>query len=404
MFAALGSAWLWRGAAAARVIRLPVAILVFAMPLPAPLSNELVFRLQIWTAELSGALLYALGIPHFVAGERILRTEYTFSVIESCSGMRSMETLTLVTILMMDLFRRGTLHAWLVVLAAPPVAFGLNGLRALLLIVNPHSQIAAIHTLQGVAILLTGLVALFLWDGLLERLLPQRARPAAGAPPASAAPAGGARPLAVTGLLALAVAASFGLPPWQPPPPLAGDAAQRLAAGIGISRALEVDRGFLGSVGFQQTFRRSVPWERRDLELFVGMGRRASRVRSPLSPKSGLPGSGFVVEEQRTERLEPGGRAAVVRVLRSGSQRWLVYHWYEGAQAFPAEVLRTLLALDRSPWRHPEEILAIRLAAPLEGPLAAGRPGAEEKILSFYDRLRPLLNELESQLAGKRFS
>ena len=99
---ALACAWLWRGVAALRVVWLPVAFLVFAMPLPPPLRNELVYQLQTWTAELAGWVLYMGGVSHFVAAERIFRPEATFSVIESCSGMRSMETLSMVEAMVVD--------------------------------------------------------------------------------------------------------------------------------------------------------------------------------------------------------------------------------------------------------------------------------------------------------------
>ena len=42
--------WLWRGGAAVRTAALPVVFLGFAMALPAPAYNELVFRLQLGTA------------------------------------------------------------------------------------------------------------------------------------------------------------------------------------------------------------------------------------------------------------------------------------------------------------------------------------------------------------------
>jgi len=415
MLNGLAAAWLWKGGPALRVVRLPVAFLVFAMSLPAPLLNEVIFRLQIWTTELAGTLLYAFGIPNLVAGEQIRRAENTFSVIESCAGLRSMETLTIVAILMIDLFRRRGLHAWLVVLAAPPVAFLMNALRAVLLILNPHSEIAAIHNLQGVAILLAGLVILALWDGLLERW--PRLRGAA--PPRAPSPlrGGGSRgrwPWAVAAALALAAAASFWLPRWDAPPAGTLDASQWIPPSLGLSTELTVDRLFLGSAGFRESFARRFTTGGKPLVLFIGIGSRSDRHRSALSPKTGFPGSGWIVEQEGEAVLSPDGREVHTRLLRSGSRRYLVYHWYEGALGWPVEVLRSLLALDRSPWRRSQEIVAIQLAVPVLGPVSSGRPAAERRLVSFYRELRPLLDRLESELgelgglafelAGKRFS
>jgi len=168
---ALGTAHLLAGARALRAALLPAVFLAFCVPLPAPLLNHAVWRLQIWTAEFAGALLTLLGIPALVSGDQILLADSAFAVIETCSGLRSIETLIMLALLMADLFRRRGLHAALLLAAAPPIAFGINGLRAAALVVNPHAHIAGVHDVQGVAMLLAGVSMLYLWDGALARLL-----------------------------------------------------------------------------------------------------------------------------------------------------------------------------------------------------------------------------------------
>ena len=405
MLNAFGLAALWKGAPALRAVRLPVAFLFFAMPLPAPLLNEVVFRLQIWTAELSGWLLFLLRVPHFVAGEQILTSTQVFSIIEACSGLRSVETLTMVAILMIDLFRRRGLHALLVVAAAPPVAFFLNGCRAITLILNPHSDIAAIHNLQGVAILLSGLLILFVFDGLLGRLeAPEPASPRRRiALPPAAPPAPRARLIAAAGVLAVASAASLWLPMWPPVPyqPLHLASTLRLSMGGLLASEIETDSTFLGSVGFGERSTQRFLRYGKSVELFVGVGSRSVRLRSPLSPKTGLPGSGWVIEEEGPVVLEPGAIEARARLLRSGSRRVLVYHWYEGAGSWLGELARAFLALDRSPLRRAEQIVAVRLGTQVVGPVPAGRREAAGVLAKFYRRLRPALDRLQDR---KKFS
>jgi exosortase len=401
MLNGLGCAWLWKGRAAARAVWLPVAFLVFAMPLPAPALNSLIFRLQIATSEIAGALLYLLDVPHFVAGERILRAEATFSVIEACSGLRSMETLVIVSILMMDMFRRRGWHAVVVVLAAFPVAFFLNGLRAVLLILNPHSEIAAIHNLQGIAILLGGLVLLFLLDGLLERFgsEPVAPVPAPHSEPGPGPGGGSAGSWAVAGTAALLVVISVALPRWDPGPTPSLDLSRTLASGLGayLSRTLDTDLLFLGSAGFSEVFTRRFEGDGERVELFVGRGNRAQRHRSALSPKTAIPGSGWIIEEEGTVVLEPDGREVRSRVLRKGSQRYLVYDWVEGSHGWASEVIRSLLALDRSPLRDPGEIVSLRMSVEIQEPISTGRAKAEAEILRFYRMLRPQLDDALSE-------
>ncbi len=406
VFCGAGSAWLWRGGPAVRAARLPLAFLVFAMPLPAPLLNEVIYLLQLGTTELAGAILYGLEIPHLVSGERIVRPKDTFSVIESCSGLRSMEILTLMAILMTDLFRRQGLHAWIVVLAAPFVAFLLNGLRAVLLILNPHAEIAAVHNLQGIAILLGGLFLLFLLDGLLEwgpfGLSSSRE------PDPPPAPASGETRAshAVAATMGAAVLASLLLPRWEPPDAPAIEALDRASRHVGTLRArpLTTDRLFLGSAGFAESFTLRVeePGEE-PVVLFLGVGNRTERHRSPLSPKTALPGSGWIVEERFS--VDPGEGEPPVRasVLRSGSSRVVVYSWTRGAGSWAEEVLRSFLALDRSPLRRSGDVLVVRIGTALRSTTAQGKVKVEQRLVSFFRSLRPLLDELETSLE-KSFS
>jgi len=400
----LGVAALWKGRAALRVVLLPAAFLIFAMPLPAPLLGEVVYRLQIATTDLTGVLLGLLGIPHHVAGEQILRTRQTFSVIESCSGLRSIETLTMVAILMADLFRRPARHAWLLVVAAPPVAFFLNGWRAVALILNPHSELASVHNLQGIAILLGGLILLFGLDGVLERVGRARSRqgsPATPAPAPAAQADSGADPrhlgfaAAVLALLALGSAA---LPrfPTSPPQPL--HLSDWLEAGIRdpSPRELETDRVFLGSAGFLDSAARRFLHDGHPVDVFVGMGWRAGRARTALSPKTALPGSGWILEADDEVVLEPDGREVRSLLFRSETQWLLVYHWYEGSLGLAAETARSLAGFDASPLRRAEEIMAVRIATDVDAPVASGLGPASDRLASFYVELRKVLDRLRT--------
>ena len=58
------------GASAIRVLALPAVFLLFAVPLPAPLLNYLVFPLQIATADITGWFLNGIGFPVYVLGDR----------------------------------------------------------------------------------------------------------------------------------------------------------------------------------------------------------------------------------------------------------------------------------------------------------------------------------------------
>ena len=230
----------------------------------APLLNAVVWPLQIWTANYAGALLDILGMPALVSGDRIIMSDGLFVIIETCSGLRSIETLSLLAVLMVDLFRRRGLHALLVLAVAPGVAFFINGFRALGLILNPHAQIASIHNLQGIVMLLGGVLVLYFWDGLLDRLLPGRTR-ISDAERRARARAGSQWPFAPrVGAVACFVAVLFGLS-WLPPfaiTPVRGTRPhESLERELGSRSSTEVktDWLFLGKASVGQTLHRGLP-------------------------------------------------------------------------------------------------------------------------------------------------
>jgi exosortase len=400
--AGLAVASLWKGRPALRVVLLPVLFLLFAMPLPAPLLNEVVFRLQLATADLTGVFLSLLRIPHHISGDQILGTSQTFSVIESCSGLRSIETLTMVAILMADLFGRRWPHALLLVAAAPPIAFLWNGGRAVTLILNPYSQLATVHNTQGVAMLLGGVVLLFLLDGLIERVAravrrrwPTGATPSArraSVPPAQTRQGSRPRLLGVAALLgSLALAAAI-LPRFEVLPP----EGIQLSSGLGnlVSRPLPTDSVFLGSAGFRDVATLRFERAGQNIDVFIGVGWRQGRARSALSPKTAAPGSGWILESESLRVLEPDGRAVSELVFRSGSQTVLAYHWYEGAAGLANETMRTFLALDASPLRRPRDILAVRAGTRIDGPLSSGLEPARAHLDALYAELRGAIDQL----------
>jgi exosortase/archaeosortase family protein len=399
----MGLGALFGGRRAMRVLLLPTAFLAFAMPMPAPLLNFTLIHMQFWTAEFTGLLLHLVGTTAFVTGEQVLLEGNTFAIVENCSGVRITETLTMLTILMLDLFRRRPLHSAILLVLAPLVAFLCNSARAVTLILNPHSDVAEIHTLQGIGMLLGGLVALYAIDGLLGRLLESKA-PAGAPPPAADAgrPVGAWTLRVATGALAAFAALALLVPPWPPPPPWPTPDLARDFAEIGgwNSHELEVDRKFLGRIGMQRPLFRRYYQNGQAVDLFAAVGNRSSRPFSALFTKAVLPGSGWNTQEQGTIRLEPGGIGATWRVSVSGTRKFLVISWHEQAGGLLGESLRSFLGLDRSPLRRPGQPVVARIATRMAGLDGRNRTRAEARLLQFYSVLRPKLDALNSILEG----
>jgi len=418
MAAVMGTGALFGGARAARVLVLPAFLLLFAMPAPAPLLNAVLLRMQFMTADFAGALLHAVGASAFVTGDLILREGNSFAIIETCSGVRITETLTMLTILMLDLFRRRPLHSVILLALAPVVAFFCNGIRAVTLILNPHSDISEIHTLQGIGMLLGGLLFLYGIDGVLGKLLPVAAEAASTERiPAAAAASGepdkilsrarGRGRLAVASLAVLA-AGALAVPQWSDPTETPGEVPynvpfadeQMSEIGPWTSVKVPVDRRFNGRIGLQRDVSRRYLKGREAVLLYAAGGERSFRARSVLFSKAELPGSGWNTFEQGVLRWEQDGTEATWRVAVSGTRRYLVVSWQENATGLWEESLRSLLGLDQSPFRRSGEAVIVRLATNMVGTEASNRKAAEDRLRRFYADLRPKLDAQHAIFRG----
>ena len=397
--ALLGAANLLGGLAALRVVAVPAAVLAFAVPIPAPLMNQILWHLQIWTSDFTGVLLRVLHVPVVVSGDRLILHQGLFAIIETCSGLRSIETLALLAILMIDLFGRRGAHALFLLAISPLVAFLINGLRCLGLIFNPHADIASIHNLQGIAMLLGGVLLLYFIDGQLARFgsepepispLERRARRTRAR--GELAP----RVAALVGFSALLVVISL-LPRFGAPPISAEVPVNVIDRTLDDWQSVDqqTDWVFFGKTGFGQIMNRRYSNGSDVIDAFIGQSALNARVRSYLSPKVGYPGSGWMNESER--RAQIAGRPATLRVMRKGAARSLVATWFEDSPGLAAESARALLSLDTSPlWVRSRIPLAVRLSTPLVSAEESAVEAGRQRLERFAERLSPALQILST--------
>lgn len=407
---------LWRGFAAVRVAAVPLLILLFAVPLPSPVIAQTVWEFQLATAQLAGWLLYVLGIPAVVTAEVIQLPLDTYQVIESCSGLRSVQTLAMFSILMATLFDRSKLHASVMFAAAFPIAFFMNGLRVLTLILNPHSEIHSVHVAQGLVILIGGLTMLYILDGLLPRILSSErteVRPAAAGREASAVAPEGlglGRALAVTFLTVTLVGVLYLLPTWQYHGRGSVGVAKTFDALLTEweSEELPVATNDLARVSFRQSHRKSYSHRSASansggrlfgtdapIEVFLGVGEHLDRFKSPFSPKNALPGRGWEVEDVGQIRLEGTEAEISWRLLRSGTHRVISYHWYEEHRGLVEESLRSLFAIDRSPFARELPVMAVRIATEIDEASPKVIRRAHSRLEEFHSLMVPVIEYLK---------
>ena len=391
----LGGALLLGGARLLRAVLRPTLFLLFALPLPAILVNQMVVPMQLWTADLACWMLRALGLNATHSGDLIFARNYTFQVIETCSGLRFLQTLTMAAVGYTEIFNRHRWHAAVLILVAPLLAFLLNGVRVLTIVFSVGTLLAAEdHTVQGLAMIVVGVLLLQPIDVALQRWLPERfrrGRRERRVDPAGARPAPAWRYATLLGALALLLVAAWRITPWKPPAgvPHWGVSLPR-NWGEYESAAMRIDPKFLGSLRFSRRVNRAYEHAGARVEIFVGYDDMTHRARSPFSPRLPYPGAGWELEESQRLELDAFPGPVSASLLRSGRRRALSYTWYEDAQPPLRELVRAVVALDRSLAKPPVGVTAVRLTTYV-APTPTGLAEAHERLRAFAGELRPKL-------------
>ena len=385
----LGTGFLLAGPRLARELLLPVLFLLFAVPLPGALANHIVFPLQLATAREAAWILDWIGIPVVREGDMLHFSQRSFEVIETCSGLRAIQIMTMLAVAWVCVFRVHAVHAVVLVLLAPGIAHVLNTVRVVVLALDPASDAGDSHSTQGVVTFVVGALLVCAADALLRRRWPA---PDAGGEADTAARSALPRRRAAVLPVVLGVLLVGNLVVPRHPPV---ERAERMP--VSFPRRLDgwtrqephkVNRRFLGRVGFDRTWYHGYEQDGEQVSLFAGLDQRRRRERSLLSPKNVYPGAGWEVVERGWVELEPGGTRAELVLTRSGISRMLTLTWYQETGGVLGETARQVLAADQSILRRPQGGLVFRIATELE-PRADLEP-ARQRLRGFAARIRAL--------------
>ncbi len=388
----LGGAALLGGRDAMRAVLLPVLFLLLAMPIPAAMLNAWLLPLQLATVQVCTEALRLVGLEALGFGDQILMRRGIFHVIETCSGVRLVQTLVMAAVVYGELFGRPPSRTLALVVSAPIIGIAVNLARILSIVFNPWASITSVHTTQGVAMVVIGVLALAGLDRLLSRWWPPPARERGPSEPLVEHPLDGR--LAIIGTLLVALIATWvWTPRWS-------DDAVRAAIGelprqIQGRRAngLSPDLVFLGSVHFSDRIFRSyaprgpapaggVP----EILLFFGTDDHSNRRGSMLSGKTAYPGRAWERLAVTGGTLDGETPVEIALFAHPESERRLVVHWREGFESPLVESLRGWLGLDRSALGRSERAYVWRLEATVAD--ASELEAIQEELLVFARNAR----------------
>ena len=112
-----------------KVTLLPIAFLLFAIPLPYVVDAGLSFQLQLLSSQLGVFFIRLFQIPVFLEGNVIDLGVYKLQVVEACSGLRYLYPLMSLGFLAAYLFQAPLWQRALVFLSTIPITIAMNSLR-----------------------------------------------------------------------------------------------------------------------------------------------------------------------------------------------------------------------------------------------------------------------------------
>jgi exosortase len=123
---AVGFVW---GRTHLQLLAFPLVFLLFMIPLPAIVFNQITLPLQFIASSLGETLIRDAGIPVLREGNVLQLANVNLEVVEACSGIRSLVSLTMVAVILAFWRGGGWRTTGLIVAAAVPVAIFTNACR-----------------------------------------------------------------------------------------------------------------------------------------------------------------------------------------------------------------------------------------------------------------------------------
>ncbi|MFB3829708.1 MAG: exosortase [Bryobacteraceae bacterium] len=175
-----GMVWFLGGTAVLRLLGFPLFLLLFMVPIPAIVYGKITFPLQLLASRLADAALMGMGVPVLREGNILELANQRLSVVEACSGIRSLLSLTFLSVVYGHFLER---RRWLQVvlfLATLPIAICANAGRVtvtgLLSQFKPELADGFFHTASGWVIFMAALFILVVFHRAVLGMLKLAAR------------------------------------------------------------------------------------------------------------------------------------------------------------------------------------------------------------------------------------
>jgi exosortase len=164
--ALIGLLWSCLGTPMLRLLAFPLGFLFFMVPVPDTLLGLVSFPLQMAATKISAGLIQFCSIPVYREGNMLYFLQTQLEVAEACSGIRSIMSLTMLSVIFAYISPGNWWRKGILILSAIPIALLANILRVSGTGVLAHffgDRVARgfLHEFSGMAVFMFGLMLLF---------------------------------------------------------------------------------------------------------------------------------------------------------------------------------------------------------------------------------------------------
>jgi exosortase len=164
-------------------VSFPLSYLLWMIPIPAIIYNQITFPLQIIASRLASDWLELVRVPVLRDGNILVMSNYSLEVVEACSGIRSLMTLMALAVAYGYLVSPQRWVRYVLAAFMVPIAIGANAIRIVGagLLAHRFGLAAAegfLHGFSGWAIFVVALLLMFGSYWILRRIGERRGKAA----------------------------------------------------------------------------------------------------------------------------------------------------------------------------------------------------------------------------------
>jgi exosortase D (VPLPA-CTERM-specific) len=397
---------------AVRVLRTPLCILIFMVPIPNIFLNPLSSQLQLVSSSIGVWLIRLLGVAALQNGNVIDLGNYQLEVAEACSGLRYLFPLMTLAFLVACFYRANIWKRAIIFLSSIPITVLMNSLRiaTIGIMVDRWGVGMAegmLHEVQGWMMFMLSAGVLLLELILLNRIgrdrRPWREAFSIGTEqPQSVSMLPPRRSMRPSAWAAAAALATFSIVAIAMPntrldvPARESFASFPLQLGSWNGRREDMERIYLDALKLDDYLLADYTAANgSDVNLYVAWYNSQEAGGATHSPRACLPGGGWRIVDLRQVPVDGVSVASVPltvnrALIEYGDQRELVYYWFmQRGRVVTSEYLVKWYLLVDALLRHRTDGALVRLIVPL--PEAASPRDAEERLQGFAATVVPRL-------------